>query len=177
MPDQPGDGQVKYVPLGGGGFRSPKQLARVLMNVTGDASGGTMTISLKMDPQYVTVCSWLRLVQSDSTAIAMEINVLPDAGMGVTFALSADNLDGYSGSNVAFAHHVTWVPPPVILEKEDSNLDLPFISCVKNNANTQVFKLNAEFYLFDKRVRELGAAEDMLALIGRGGSRFFANAS
>lgn len=166
LPQQPSEGGAdtgftRYIPLGGDGFTSPRQMCRVDVNIAGDASGGNLFIILRMDKAYVSVVSYMRIKQTDSSVIAMEANIIPEA-VG-TFALRTST----TGSS-----EFTWVPPPVILEQADNQITAPRISCQKVNIEDDEFILNAEIYLFDKRAREVGRAEDLLALIGRGGQRF-----
>lgn len=175
LPAQPADGVTKYIPLGGDGFRSPRMLCRVNSLATGDASGGAITQVIRMDPSYSSVVAWVRMVQDDNTTIIMTAAVIPDNEMGASFQVMGDNLDGYSGSNEAFAAQSVFVPPPIILSQEDGTATPPTITCDKVNVDTKIFRVSAEIYMFDKRAREVGQAEDLLALIGRGGQRFYAN--
>ncbi len=130
-----------------------------------------------MPTEYCTVVAWIRARQTDSTNIHMDLQLRPDASMvddAGNYFLTADNLHGFSGSNEDFAEMVTWVPPPVIMVASDSPADgLPSVGLHKTNVNTMDIRLNLEAYLYDRRAYESGHAGDMLALVGRGGSRFY----
>lgn len=169
LPAQPSSGQTKYIPLGGDGFRSPSQLVRYNSIVTGDASGGNLTQVVRMPIAWTAVIAWVRLLQDDVSAVIMDAEVIPDGGMGGSFNLSANNVSALG----TFHSVMTWVPPPIILVRDDGATTPPTLTCVKANVDTENFRLNAEIYLYDKRAREVGQAEDLLQLLGRGGSLYF----
>ncbi len=133
-----------------------------------------MHIVLRLDANYLSVCSWLFLA-TEAGDSPIKVALVPDSTMGGNFHLQTDNLDGYAGSNEAFAQRITWVPPPVLLFQDDGQAAPPNISAQKANVNGEDLVMGAEIYMFDKRARELGKAEDLLALIGRGGSKFMVN--
>ncbi len=169
LPEQPGTGLVKYIPLGGDGYRSPFALARWSLDSVGDASGGTNNISVFMPSEYCSVVAWIRAEQDDATLVAMQLQLRPDAQVGDgEFFLETDNLMSNGGG---FLSEVTWVPPPVILVPSGSTT-LPSIGLHKANVDTETLRLNGEAFLYDRRAYETGHAVDMLALVGRGGSRF-----
>ncbi len=176
MPNQPTTGEVKYVSLGGDGFYSPTGLIRFTVQNTGDASGGTQNIVMQMPDNYTSIVSWGFAQQSDATPISMQMAIAPDntmAAPGIT--MRVDNIDGYSGSNEAFADEMTFVPPAIMLTTPTTGAQ-PSFSMSKVNADGQTLLFAGEIYLFNRRAWESGRAADMFASIGRGGSRFFSNA-
>lgn len=174
LPDDPSIGGAsagftRYIPLGGDGYTSPRTLVRCAVTADGDASGGRLTIDLRMDTAYIAVMSWVRVIQSQSTAVAFDMDLTPEA-VG-SFGLRTDN--NVSGTA---QRQMTWVPPPVILEMADGQVTPPRFTADIANVDTENLQMNAEIYLFNKRAREIGRAEDLLALIGRGGQSFYRSA-
>ncbi len=171
IPAQPTDGLIKYTAMGGDGFRSPIHLCRFLVKLAADASGGQLTIDLRMPDDFVSVVSWIRAVQDDATPVACQIQLRPDNATQFqgSFSLARDNING---SSTAFHAETLWVPPAILMEQEDSATISPSITIAKANVDTFELDATGEIYLYDKRIRELGQAQDLFALIGRGGSSF-----
>lgn len=140
---------------------------RVNTLVTGDVSGGALTVIWRFDPVYVGVCAWMRCKQSESPVpILMECTLYPTSTANYGFEVANQNAVG------GFRSQTMWVPPPVILETNDNQATPPTIQFRKVNVDGETLRCNAEIYLFDKRAREIGQVEDLLAAIGRGGSLF-----
>ncbi len=140
-------------------------LARTEAVLTCDASGGNAIIAQRLDPQYVAVCSWSTVRVSDALGTGIEVFIEPD--QEGTYHMNAGNQPGLGNVNI-----LSWVPPPLILEMNDGQITAPNFRVITSNADGETRTLNVEYYLYDKRVRELGRAEDLLALVGRGGTLF-----
>lgn len=69
LPNQPTDGLVEFVPLGGDGYLAP--LAQYIVSefkVDGDVSGGSSQLFLNMDPQYQGLVQLISFRMDGATA-------------------------------------------------------------------------------------------------------------
>ena len=59
FPEEPTDGNVRYIPLQGDGLSDPSVQCVWRINSQGDASGGTHQIEARLDPTYAWVVCWV----------------------------------------------------------------------------------------------------------------------
>ena len=163
MPDQPADGFVDYIPLGGDGFRTPFQMGQIFFRSAGDATGGQHFVTLFIDPVYTWVLNWMEGRRTVAGAAAdLIFNVTPTA--------SGLFHQSYTEVN-ATTQPVIFTPPPLLLETIDAAQTLPRISLETSNVNGENVTLTAQLWAFDKRARELGFMRDMMAAVTRGVSQ------
>lgn len=79
LPAQPISGEIEYIPLAGDGFTAPRSAFYGSVLQTGDASGGTIRMTVKRDQRFEHVISFL-------TA-----EVLQTSAAGVRFAVGRAN--------------------------------------------------------------------------------------
>ena len=163
MPNQPADGFVDYIPLGGDGFRTPFQMANVFFRSAGDASGGQHFVTLFIDPVYTWVLNW---VEGRRTAAAAAADLI----FNVTPLAAGTFNQSYTEVN-ALTQPVIFTPPPMLLETIDAEQTLPRVSLETSNVTGENVTLTAQLWGFDKRARELGFMRDMMAAVQRGVSQ------
>lgn len=146
LPAQPTSGQSIFLPYGGDGLTAP-QAAWVVKTyaVTGDATGGNVTMQIQLDRRY---CSLIAYVQCSAGTI----------GADTQFRLSIDSASEPSmsvqGKMPTLSQYTTdcsalWCPPGVVLPGER----LSTISYAVDNVDGKTYTLNALIYLFGIQVR------------------------
>ncbi len=152
-----------YIPLAGDGYSSPHSLYEVGVSLAGDAGGGSSTITLGFDPQYMSV---LFLVDSHHNLSA--------AAHEFTFVLRTGDTVGDPTSVVRFSTvsildpNVTldmagWSPPPLVRGLRTE--------VVTDNVDGDNHVLNAWVYNFRKDAHlrvPLGVLLSSLPRTGRG---------
>ena len=152
LPAQPTTGVVEYIPLGGDGFTAPKFAYSIIgYDVDADASGGTLTAVLEMDPRYASLIGFvtgqlLQAVDADVEFLfsvsGLRVPTIVNQGDAVSSALS--------GSSIG----ITWRPEPIILPGGTA-ASQPRVQIRFPNVDTDVIRMHALVFCFDIRVREI----------------------
>ena len=139
LPGQPTAGSSRLVPLNGDGFTSPKSLYEVQVTLTGDATGNQNTITINLDPRYVSLIARIEMVNlGGSTQVEFQLTQrLVGSGInsslvGLTVVNTTSNFSPCS----AF-----WDPPGL--------LPIDQLTCLVANVDTVVNVLNAWIYNYD----------------------------
>lgn len=158
LPAQPAVGSVRYQPMGGDGWTSPKARYEVTVSLTQDASGGIWAVVLLLDPQFMNLVSLMQVeedVLSDDSEFSLEIKL----GGGVNvYRVSGDLKKGTQSSSSAI-----WAPPPLI-----DPLTITFR--LLNAADTKIGKCNATIYVFNKSAQHVIPIEQIFRCLPRGGT-------
>lgn len=153
LPDQPTaltSGSVEYVPLGGDGFTSPKFAYNLLSGALAmDASGGTATITVTMDPRVCSLVSYATGQIMQATAADTEFL------FSVSNRVPLQVLQGDTTSTVLSTSEigVTWRPQPVVLPGGGAVRPQLFFRVPNTDGDT--VRLHAMIFCYNIRVREL----------------------
>lgn len=143
---------MTYVPLGGDGLVAPfAAYTMKTMLVTGDASAGSASLNINMDPRFCSLVSYatIAIQQGTSADADVDLFVRGNTSGSVVFR----NLVTAVASLVTASEiGLTWQPPPVMIPGggEGASLEANF-----KNVDGDVFIIDALIYLFNIRVREL----------------------
>lgn len=159
LPEQPVLGVNTYTPLGGDGWTAPHSVAEVSISSAGDAGGGNNDISLTFDPRFISIVSYVRLVNSGASGtIEMRLTMLP-------------SLPRVQPQVQAFANNVplnaldttnsmTWCPPPLP--------HLGVLNARTPNVNNDTMTLMAYIYQFQITALQQVPLNLILASLPRG---------
>lgn len=146
IPANPTTGGLEYIPLGGNGFTAPQSAYTVSIAVVSDASGGTSTLTINFDDQYLSLVSF---VQTTVTASSADVPSRRTLTMS-TFDALHDATDCQQGEGTTAAR--IWKPPGVM-----GKVGIGFTpNCVSRIANTdtETHFLGIRIYNFNVRARE-----------------------
>ncbi len=161
LPNNPSVGTVRGFALGGNGFSAPKFMYQLKnFSQTGDAGGGSNTLSVVMDPDYCSLIVY-------ATAQVEPAGSLHD----VKWKITGDRLPVMVATprvkdiSSAFPEQIsnTWIPPPFVLPGGD---DLSTLSVAVLNILAEVLSINCVVYLFDIRARETTPMHQLIASVG-----------
>ena len=143
LPDQPTTGRSVLSPLGGNGYSAPHSCYLVQSSVAGDASAGTVLLSIQMDPRYTNLIAWINpLTSSAAAAGEFQIAMLENATStvpGVTIVGTYPQVTSTFGGNQSFL----WYPPPIYHKGQG------LIQLVQINVDaTEVYFLRCQVYCF-----------------------------
>lgn len=168
IPDQPADGQVRIQPLGGNGYSAPHSEYIVVCKSTGDVSGGTNSVHIRPDPQYVSLVLWaawgMDTVSADQ-AYRMSLTDVRGAQLSIfrTATYGASGL-GSGTSRIG----AMWSPPPVLLSADAGSAgDDPQIEVWVPNTSTAELSLNCRILNFAKNARETTPLPVLLSSVPR----------
>jgi len=155
LPAQPTSGTTTIRPLGGDGYSSPQNMYLCTIPKTCDASGGTCTITINMDPQFQSV---IGLMQTSLTSAAadrlVKLGIFPD-GFATGFSVQAlQVVDADVGSNLMYS------PPPVFNPTK--------VVATVDNVDTEVFRLSLLVYNFKRDAFQKVPLNVLLASLPRG---------
>ncbi len=158
LPAQPASGQVDIRPLGGNGYVSPQSFYLVNINLVSDASGGTNTITVNLDPQYQGVISLMqtRLLSAAADRI-VRLTLAPEIWAAVALSFSVQGtqvVDSDVGSNLMFS------PPPLF--------DSSRAEAIVDNVDTETFTLRMLIYNFKRDAFQKVPLNVLLASLPRG---------
>lgn len=115
LPEQPPTGSgIEYIPLGGNGFNAPKSAFYGNLQVTGDVSGGIVTMSVFRDPRFEHVVSFLACekLQTDTAGFRMSIGrramSVHNEGSTIASAVTGDSFTGSIYAPVAMLDASVW---------------------------------------------------------------------
>lgn len=151
-PNQPTTGSLSYVPLGGNGRTAPFAYYAIKnAQVTGDGTGGTATIRVRMDDRYAAFVAHAVASVQQGTPADAEFRWTLTSSPGPVAAYSGVKTSN-GGSVSSTSIDVPWVPPPIVQGGGDTGAQL---AVAFDNVDSDVYLLNALILLFDIRVREL----------------------
>lgn len=157
LPTQPAAGSSVYQPLGGNGYTAPNSYYSVLTQLAGDASGGTNTITVTLDPRFECIVS---LVQSFQTggAAAVEhetqlLQQLPTAAPHRARASGTGQFEGALSDTSVFS----WSPPLII--------DPLSVIARTENVDGDTHNALIWIYNFNKRASEVTPLNILLAAL------------
>lgn len=146
-------GSVRYIPLGGDGFSSPFAAYSVDGHqVVGDASGGSATLRVEMDPRFcsLTAFSVLQVQQATPADIGVRMGLNGGSYPGQNNTVVMTNIGAVS--IVSVSH--TFVPVPVVMPGGANDAVIALGAAILN-VLADILTFNAMIYLFDIRAREL----------------------
>ncbi len=105
-------GLVRLRPLGGDGYSSPQSFYLANRDVTADASGGTLTVTINMDPQFQSVIALVNVqIGSGAADRLVRLDVVPEGQTlsgGIVFGIIGNVvLDADVGQELLYS------PPPL----------------------------------------------------------------
>lgn len=146
VPEQPAAGGLEYLPLGGDGFSAPQSAYAVNVQLASDASGGTSTITINFDPQFLGLVSYVETVVTGASA---DVPSRRTIGLS-TFESMHDAEDAEEGEGTTVVR--LWRPPGAMATQVGGFV--PNIVGRIPNTNTETHFLTARIYNFNKRARE-----------------------
>lgn len=152
LPDQPTKGAVEFIPLGGDGFSAPKFAYTVLTaELTGDSSGGTMSMRIEMDPRWSAVVGYVTGQIVQQTPADAE-HLFTITGDRVPTLLHQGDITNtvLSTSEIGF----TWRPEPLVLPGGTTAVP-PALQVRFLNVDGDLVRMSALIFCYDIRVREL----------------------
>ena len=158
LPAQPNNaGTVSLRPLGGDGLTAPQSMYIIsVAELDGDASAGTATISITLDPQYESLVQVLQFqIVGVAAATDYRMRVRHQGGMSIFN-------QGQAPFSVDTTARVAWNPSAII------NADL--IEFVTDNINGDTYRASAVVYNFRKQASELTPLSVLLASLPRAAS-------
>ncbi len=139
LPAQPAAGSSRLVPLNGNGFTSPKSLYEVQVTLTGDATGNQNTITINLDPRYVSLIARMEMVNLGASAqVEYQLTQrlvgsgITSSQVGLTVVNTTSNLSPCSAY---------WDPPGL--------LPIDQLTCLVANVDTIVNVLSVWIYNYD----------------------------
>lgn len=153
LPQQPGSGDVTFVPLGGDGWTSPQSMYYFSVDQTGDASGGVATIDVGRDQRFEQVIDFLE-VQNIGGAVVFRLDIFRNTqsraiACGTTLAETSISTALWS--------------PPAIIDPFEWRMAIP-------NVDTIVSRFKGVVYNFNIRASEKVPLHIMLASVRRSSS-------
>lgn len=155
LPAQPSSGTVTYVPLGGDGFTAP-QAAYSVQNhaVTGDAGGGNLSVTVDMDPRFVSLVSFVSFRNAQATPGDAGYRLVVSTAAGgpqIPQLLESNVLTAISGTiSSSTINHTAKLQPMLLPGAGNSGR----VVVQMLNVLADLLQMSALIYLFDIRVRE-----------------------
>ncbi len=109
LTDQPPDGKIEYLPLGGDGYTSPHSLYSVDVSLSQDVSGGVAAIVISRDERFEHLITLMGSFNSNTSAVATQFDVTAGESSGPFFISNALPVLTPGGTQTAL-----WTPPPII---------------------------------------------------------------
>ncbi len=150
LPAQPASGTTVLVPLGGNGFTAPKSLFYVTVNLTGDATGGLLSIDVKRDERFEQLVDFM-VIQNAGGAVVYRMDLFRDLGSRA-LVIGTSNADTTISTGM-------W-SPPALIDPHSYRLSTANVDGVQ-------VKLKMAIYNFDVRASELVPLELLLASVRR----------
>ncbi len=154
LPNQPTIGTVRFVPLGGDGFKAPSHAYSIFdASIVGDAGGGNARIQATMDNRYCSLVSYRCGQNQQVSALDADFR-LSVTGGDVPEQLSQGAATAISAGVSLRTIGQTFSPTPIVLPG-GSFSDAPRVIFRMANVLDDEYFLNAWIFCFDIRVREL----------------------
>lgn len=161
LPAQPATGLVDYIPLGGNGYNAPMSAYSFQVTLASDASAGTNSITLEMDPQFLSLISYLQVTVSGASA-----------SMANRIDIGATTFDVIYDTALVFWDDATdvasklWKPPAAMVTQQNANYQ-PFVKSHLLNVDGETHFFIGRIYNFAKRARETTPLSVLLANLPR----------
>jgi len=150
LPNQPSDGTVEFIPLGGDGFTSPIGFYQLRdIQLAGDASGGSAQFLVTMDDRYVSLVSFVTGQVVQATGADVDFRWFLSGTFIATVIESGTDVNPSSTLGDTPGH--TWFPPPLLLPGGGA---VGTATIRWPNVNTEIYDISAHIFLFNIRVRE-----------------------
>lgn len=160
LPEQPSIGRTIIRPLGGDGYTSPMSAYLVeLFSVVTDASGGTASLNVLLDPQYESI---INIAQCTITAAAASADLRFDFFSRANSASGTFGLEipGTASFDADTGAQCMLTPPPIF--------DVGRISVVSDNIDAQTFRLSCVIFNFKRDAAQVTPLAVLLASLPRG---------
>jgi len=157
LPDQPAIGSIRYQPMGGDGWESPKARYEINVQLAGDVSGQIWLVSCVLDPQFMNLVALMALtvdVASDTTEFSMDTKLSEG---GSTYRVAGDLLQATQDNSSRL-----WTPPPMI--------DPVSINFRLLNVDGVIGTCDATVYLFNKSAQHVVPIEQIFQCLPRASS-------
>lgn len=141
LPAQPSSGSAEIIPLGGNGWISPQSAFLIDMQVTGDATGGRITLTVERDNRFEHLISLIQLNSDDAAAAEFLFGI--HRGKVVAQASGTQTNIGLTSLD---NNQVAWNPTPMISPTK--------WTCVMNNVDTIEYKWLSLVYNFKIQASE-----------------------
>ncbi len=156
IPAQPTDGSLRLNPLGGDGYSAPQSMYVIdKFKVTDDASGGTATLDITMDPQFQAVLSLVSVNIGSPAA---------DRDLRIDMYLRGDDdpfsVHGLVDWQADIGADLMFSPPPLF--------DLGQLVLVTDNVDTETLVLQAIILNFKRDAFQRVPLNVLLASLPRG---------
>ncbi len=163
LPAQPALGLVTLSPLGGDGNQAPKSRFEVFnFRVAGDASAGTYSLTITLDPVYESLMMQLAVSHTAAADSEVAFQIVSRNAAGV--ALQALDCHTLAELGPGARVRALWCPPPLINATEVSVTGI-------NVGVAEVYQLNVTVLNFNKRASERTPLNILYASLPRGTSK------
>lgn len=157
LPNQPVTGSAIFQPMGGDGWTAPLGRYEVDASLTMDASGGTWSIGVELDRQFMNLVALMQLemnISSDTEAFSMDIKMRAATNI---YRVAGDLLQTQTTSI-----NRIWSPPPII---DPVNMDFRL-----GNTDTKIGRATGTVYCFRKGAQHEVPIDKLLQCLVRAGS-------
>ncbi len=149
LPGQPPVGTTAFDTFVGTGFMAPLGEYFVDNSLTMDASGGTASVTINMDPRYTNVCAFINLhIVGSATAVEYVITLLNAGGIGgpttVTVVGRTTLIDT---SRTSLNNTLLWYPPALWFQQAGQ------IIVTVDNVDGDQIRVKTQILVFDSDVR------------------------
>ncbi len=160
LPDQPANGTVVLLPLGGDGNSAPRSRYEVFaFAIAGDGSGGNAVLTLTLDDVYESLVMQVSCFHNSPNDSENVFQLVSRKNAVAINAVTAHLLAEAGPTSRALA---IWCPPPLINVTE-VNLTTP-------NLNTETYQMSVTILNFNKRASERTPLNILYASLPRGTS-------
>lgn len=151
LPNQPANGVVTQVPLGGDGYTAPFAMYTVVnFATTGDATGGAQTMNMVMDNRYCALLGYASMTSTAPADIDIRWSLVGVLGGTVPLMVRAASIDRISSTVTTATVNDTWLPPAFIMPGADpATLTLAVI-----NTDTLIVQVHAVIFLYNINARQ-----------------------
>lgn len=163
LPGQPTSGTMTYTPLGGDGYSAPFAVQNVALHaVTGDVSGGGVTLNVFFDTRYCTLIAWMAARIAQGTAADADLIFLTSANREppIVQSVRAEAVASLVSSRQI---NEVYTPPPWVYPGGD---EAAFCGLRALNVDADVFDLSCCLLLYNINVRQ--RTPTTISLAGRG---------
>ncbi len=160
LPAQAALGNTIYVPLGGNGMSSPHGMYVVKgLAVTGDATGGTSTMTIIFDDRFCSMVGYASVVSANTVADPGSVRWV----LTGTQTAQAFRAVEVPDSAVAGPVSDTWLPPAVITPGGPARAQL---SVALQNEDTLLSQMYAQIFVYNINARQRVPTEYLVAARG-----------
>ncbi len=157
LPAQPTLGNAAFLGFGGDGYTAPIGEYLVDARVTHDASGGTASVTVTMDPRYTNAVTWSNLIVSGAaTAVEFLVSLARDAGTNEASLLVGGTMPVVAATLSTSNNSFMWFPPPMFYQGAGE------LNFVTPNVDGDSSFLRMQIYLFNINVRQTAALPYLL---------------